>query len=81
MLLLMSFITSLKESRTDIISSLFSKVMLSHISALEDAILVMSLKPPAARRCIYSLSESSFLTLFTRAAAIMCGTWLIDATA
>ena len=43
----------------------------------EEAIRVMSLKPPAARVFISSSLVSVSLTKLTRLAAMICGKWLI----
>lgn len=53
--------------------------MLSHISGEEEAIRVMSLKPPAAKVFISSFDVSFSRTILTSEAATICGTWLIAA--
>ena len=60
--------TGLLNTRT-----LFSRQMDSHMSAEEEAILVISRKPPAASRRIIPSPVSESLTRLTRENAITCG--------
>ena len=53
----------------------------SHISGEAEAILVMSLKPPAAICFMVSRLSSESLTRFTRLEATTWGRWLMAATA
>ena len=56
---------------------LFFRQICCHMTGEEDAILVMSLKPPAASAFIRPSSVSVSCTKFTREAAMICGRWLI----
>ena len=59
--------------------SLFAKQISCHICGEDEAILVISLKPPAANAFIFCSSLSLVRTILTRETAIMCGTWLMAA--
>ena len=59
--------------------SLLEMQISSHITGEEDAILVMSLNPPAAILFIISASLSESFTRFTRAYARTWGRWLMAA--
>ena len=57
----------------------FSRQICCHITGEEEAIRVISLKPPAAISFIFSSGVSIFCTAFTSVEAMICGRWLTAA--
>ena len=66
-------------TKSSLMFSLLERLICSQTTGEDDAILVISLNPPAASCFKMPSSVSIFLTVCTSSAAIICGTWLIAA--